>query len=233
MAETEQMNNWYREYKEKQLDREIKKCKAFSIVSGTVATLSSLVVAGNIIVGNGLEILQVGGTTAAMVAYLIGYSRQKSISEKELKELRESVPTPKSFARERLITLKHELEKNQAWLGMDYLVAGSFYASTLGHILEIVSMPGQPQMITGIVGAALSALVGTLYLGLSKTHRQKIKNNPTETASLERLIELEEKNKEQKESMPKLINAEGTIEVDAQIEEQPKMLQLEESSIKK
>lgn len=231
MAETEQTNNWYREYKEKQLDRDIKKCKAFAIVSGTVAALSSLVVAGNIAIGNGLEVLQVGGTTAAMVSYLIGYSRSKSIYEKEQKELKES--EPKSFARERLASLKHELEINKAWLGMDYLVAGSFYASTLGHILEIVSMPGQPQMITGIVAAALSALVGTLYLGLTKTHKKRIKSNPIETASLERLIELEEKNKEQKESMPKLIDAEGTIEVDAHIEDQPKMLQLEEPILKK
>ena len=160
MAETEQMNNWYREYKEKQLDRDIKKCKTFAIASGAVAALSSLVVAGDIAIGNGLEVLQVGGTTAAMASYLIGYSKLKSIYEKEQKDLKET--EPKIFARERLATLKSELEINKTWLGMDYLVAGSFYTSALGHILEIVSMPGQPQMITGIVGAALSALVGTL-----------------------------------------------------------------------
>lgn len=223
MAETEQMNNWYREYKEKQLDRDIKKCKTFAIVSGTVAALSSLVVAGDIAIGNGLEVLQVGGTTAAMASYLIGYSKLKSIYEKEQKDLKET--EPKSFARARLATLKSELEINKTWLGMDYLVAGSFYTSALGHILEIVSMPGQPQMITGIVGAALSALVGTLYLGLTKTHKKNIKSNPVETTSLERLIELEEKNKEPKTSMPELIVADGVIEVDTQIEDQPQILQ--------
>lgn len=233
MANTEQTSNWYREYKENQLEREIKKCKAFSIVSGTVATLSSLVVAGNIALGNGLEVLQIGGTTAAMVACLFGYSRQKSIYKKELKELKESELAPKSFARERLATLKSELEINKTWLGLDYLAAGSFFTSALGHIIEILTIPGQPQMISGIIGAALSALVGTLYLRLSKTHRQRIMNNPAETAGLEILIELEEKNKEQKESTPKLIDAEGAIEVDAYIEDQPKMLQLEEPILKK
>ena len=223
MAETEQMNNWYREYKEKQLDRDIKKCKTFAIASGTVAALSSLVVAGDIAIGNGLEVLQVGGTTAAMASYLIGYSKLKSIYEKEQKDLKET--EPKSFARARLATLKSELEINKTWLGMDYLVAGSFYTSALGHILEIVSMPGEPQMITGIVGAALSALVGTLYLGLTKTHKKNIKSNPVETTSLERLIELEEKNKEPKTSMPELIVADGVIEVDTQIEDQPQILQ--------
>ena len=138
MAETEQTNNWYRDYKEKQLDIDIKKCKTFAIVSGTVAALSSLVVAGNIAIGNGLEVLQVGGTTAAMVSYLIGYSRQKSIYEKEQKELKES--EPKSFARERLASLKHDLEINQALLGMDYLVAVALKLRSVGtRIVRILS----------------------------------------------------------------------------------------------
>ena len=233
MADTGKMGNLYREYKEEQLERDIKRCKTFAVVTGTIATLSSLVVAGNIALGNGLEVLQAGGTTAAMAACSFGYSRQKSIYKKELKELKDSEQAPKSFARERLATLKSELKINQTWLGMDCLVAGSFYTSALGHILEIISMPGQPQMITGIVGAALSALAGTMYLDLLKNHRQVIKSNLAETASLEKLIELEEQKKSQNASMPELIVADGVIEVDIQIEDQPKILQLEQSSFMK
>ena len=70
-----QNKDWYTNYKEEQLNRDIKRCNAFAVTSGAVSTLSALVVAGNIEVGNGLEALQVGGATAALFSYLICYSQ--------------------------------------------------------------------------------------------------------------------------------------------------------------
>lgn len=79
-----QNKDWYTNYKEEQLNRDIRRCNAFAITSGAVSTLSALAVAGNIVVGNGLEALQVGGATAAMFTYLISYSQMGDTYKKEL-----------------------------------------------------------------------------------------------------------------------------------------------------
>ena len=85
-----QNKDWYTNYKEEQLNRDIKRCKAFAVTSGAVSTLSALVVAGNIVVGNGLEALQVGGATAALFSYLISYSQMGDTYKKELKYIQET-----------------------------------------------------------------------------------------------------------------------------------------------
>ena len=79
----------------KRLQNDIKRCNVFATVSGVVATLSSLVVAGNIVTGNGLEALQVGGSTAAMAAYVLCYSKMSNTykEEQRLESLKYAVKT--------------------------------------------------------------------------------------------------------------------------------------------
>ena len=192
MEEQKTMKEWYIEYKEKQLEKDIKRCNTFAIVTSTVASLSALVMAGNIAIGNELEVLQLGGTTAAMLAYTISYANMESIYKKEQKNFKERIANPKSFAKTRLEELKYELSILKAQLSMDYMVAGGFYATTLGHLIELISIPEPPQMIANITGSALSALVGTLYLYLSKSHRIDKKGKQLEIDGLEIIEKFED-----------------------------------------
>lgn len=230
--ETQNIKDWYSDYKEKKLEKDIKRCKTFAVVSGAVASLSALVVAGNVVLGNGLEALQVGGTTAAMFGYLIGYSQMEGIYKREQKSFSDRQAKKPSFVKDRLETLKYQLEVYKSSLGMEYLVAGSFYISSFAHIIELLSMPSATEMVTSITGAALAALVGTLYIALIKSHRNSIKIAETEKANLEEIYELEEMSKK---PIPELIENDSKLELEAPKEETevPKILRLEEISKKK
>lgn len=225
-----QNKDWYTNYKEEQLNRDIKRCKAFAVTSGAVSALSALVVAGNIVVGNGLEALQVGGATAAMFAYLISYSQMESTYKKELKYVQERKPNQGFSIKDKLESLRTQLEINKTQLNMEYLVSGSFYASSLGHVLELLTIPDAPQMIACATGAALSALVATLNLLFSKRQKMYIAIKQKDLEQLEAEQELDEASKE---PIPELIEQQGTLELEAPKEEQPKILQLEEIPKKK
>lgn len=222
--------DWYIEYKEKQLEKDIKRCNTFAVVSGAVASLSALVVAGNVVVGNGLEVLQVGGSTAAMFGYLLTYTQLGNIYKKEQKDFPERTKNPQGFVKDRLAVLRHQLEIVKTQLSMDYLVAGSFYASTLGHVIELLTIPDAPQMVSNITGAALSALVATLYLKISKTHRINAKVKESEIEGLEAIEQLEE---EAKKPIPELIEREEVLELTAPQEEQQEQILILENIPKK
>ena len=226
-----QNKDWYTNYKEEQLNRDIKRCNAFAVTSGAVSTLSALVVAGNIVVGNGLEALQVGGATAAMFTYLISYSQMGSAYKKELKYIQERQSNQGLSIKDKLESLRTQLEINKTQLNMEYLVSGSFYASALGHVLELLTIPDAPQMIACVTGAVLSALVATLNLLFTK--RQK-SYNTLKQQDLERLEAEQELDEASKEPIPELIEQQGTLELEApKVLEEPKILQLEEIPKKK
>lgn len=225
-----QNKDWYTNYKEEQLNRDIKRCNAFATVSGAVATLSSLIVAGNIVVGNGLEALQVGGATAAMAAYVLCYSQMGETYKKELKYVQERKTAQGYSIKDKLESLRTQLEINKTQLNMEYLVSGSFYATTLGHLIELLTIPEAPQMIACVTGAALSALVATLNLLFSKRQKMYIALKQNDLEKLEAEQELDEASKQ---PIPELIEQQGTLELEAPTEEAPKILQLEEISKKK
>lgn len=226
-----QNKDWYTNYKEEQLNRDIKRCNAFAVTSGAVSTLSALVVAGNIVVGNGLEALQVGGATAAMFAYLISYSQMGSTYKKELKYIQERQPNQGYSIKDKLESLRTQLEINKTQLNMEYLVSGSFYASTLGHVLELLTIPDAPQMIACATGAALASLVATLNLLFTKRQKTYIALKQNDLEQLEAEQELDEASKE---PIPELIEQQGTLELEAPKGlEEPKILQLEEIPKKK
>lgn len=226
-----QNKDWYTNYKEEQLNRDIKRCNAFAVTSGAVSTLSALVVAGNIVVGNGLEALQVGGATAAMFTYLISYSQMGSAYKKELKYIQERQPNQGLSIKDKLESLRTQLEINKTQLNMEYLVSGSFYASALGHVIELLTIPDASQMIACVTGAALSALVATLNLLFTKRQKTYITLKQNDLERLEAEQELDEASKE---PIPELIEQQGTLELEApKVLEEPKILQLEEIPKKK
>lgn len=226
-----QNKDWYTNYKEEQLNRDIKRCKAFAVTSGVVSTLSALVVAGNIVIGNGLEALQVGGATAALFSYLISYSQMGDTYKKELKYIQERQPNQGYTIKDKLEALRTQLEINKTQLTMQYLASGSFYASALGHVLELLTIPDAPQMIACVTGAALSALVATLNLVYSKKQKTYIALKENDIEQLEAEQKLEE---ESKQPIPELIEQEGVLELEAPTEEEtPKILQLEDIPKKK
>ena len=231
MEEKEQIKDWYTEYKEKKLERDIKRCKAFAITSGAVSTLSALVVAGNIVVGNGLEALQVGGATAALFSYLICYSQMGDTYKKELKYIQERQPNQGYTIKDKLEALRTQLEINKTQLNMEYLVSGSFYASALGHVIELLTIPDAPQMIACVTGAALASLEATLNLLFSKKQKTYIALKQNDLEQLESEQELEE---ESKQTIPELVEPQDALVVETPTEEeQPKILKLEEVPKKK
>ena len=226
-----QNKDWYTNYKEEQLNRDIKRCNAFAVTSGAVSTLSALVVAGNIVVGNGLEALQVGGATAALFSYLICYSQMGETYKKELKYIQERKTNQGYSIKDKLEALKTQLEINKTHLNMEYLVSGSFYASALGHVIELLTIPDASQMIACVTGAALASLVATLNLLFSKRQKMYIALKQNELERLEAEQELDEASKE---PIPELIEQQGTLELEAPTEEeQLKILQLEDIPKKK
>ena len=226
-----QNKDWYTNYKEEQLNRDIKRCNAFAVTSGAVSTLSALVVAGNIVVGNGLEALQVGGATAALFSYLICYSQMGETYKKELKYIQERKTNQGYSIKDKLEELKTQLEINKTHLNMEYLVSGSFYASALGHVIELLTIPDASQMIACVTGAALASLVATLNLLFSKRQKMYIALKQNELERLEAEQELDEASKE---PIPELIEQQGTLELEAPTEEeQLKILQLEDIPKKK
>lgn len=187
-----ELRSWYTDYKENKLKNDIKRCNTIAVVSGAVATLSSLVVVGNIALGSGLEALQTGGTMAAMACYVIGNLKMKEAYKKDLTSTLDEKENPRSFLASRLETLKYELEIYKTSLTMDKLVAGGFYLSTLGHILELVNNPTTPAMVISIACAALSGFVATMYVLLTKTHKNLIKRAQEENSKLAEIKELED-----------------------------------------
>ena len=226
-----QNKDWYTNYKEEQLNRDIRRCNAFAITSGAVSTLSALVVAGNIVVGNGLEALQVGGATAALFSYLICYSQMGDTYKKELKSVQERKPNQGYTIKDKLESLRSQLEINKTQLNMEYLVSGSFFASALGHVIELLTIPDAPQMIACVTGAALASLVATLNLVYSKKQKMYIALKQNDLEQLEAEQELEEASKQ---PIPELVEPQDALVVETPIEEEtPKILQLEDIPKKK
>ena len=114
---------------------------------------------------------------------------------------------------------------------MEYLVSGSFFASALGHVIELLTIPDAPQMIACVTGAALASLVATLNLVYSKKQKTYIALKENDIEQLEAEQKLEE---ESKQPIPELIEQEGVLELEAPTEEEtPKILQLEDIPKKK
>lgn len=221
--ETQNLKNWYTDYKKELLDKDIKRCGTYATISGAVAALSSLIVAGNLVVGNNIEALQVGGATAAMFAYTICYSKMSDTYKTEKNSLEENIE--KSPIKQRLETLKYQLEIAETQLGLNYLVGGSFLVSAIAHVIELLSMPSAPEIVSNVTCATLGALVGTLNLMITKRQKTRIQSNKEETASLEQADELDEMSKK---PILELVEPQEALEVDVKIEEEhPNILRLE------
>lgn len=226
---TQELKDSYKEYKSKRIENDIKRCGAFAVTSGVLASLSALVVAGNIVVGNNLEAFQVGGAAAALFGYALCYSKMGDTYKKEKKSFEEQ-PQQTSFLKERLETLKYQLEIAETQLSLNYLVGGSFIASSIAHVIELISMPSAPEIIGNITCATLGAVVGTLNLLMVKKQKFRITANQEETTCLEEAYKLEEMCKQ---PIPELVEPQEQLVLEAPTEEEPKILQLEEITKKK
>ena len=225
-----QMKNDYKEYKTQRIEKDIKRCGAFATTSGALASLSALVVAGNILLGNGLEAIQVGGTTVALFAYELCYSKMGDTYKKEKKSFEEQ-PQQTSFLKERLETLKYQLEIAETQLSLNYLVGGSFIFSSVAHVIELISMPSSPEIIGNITCATLGALVGILNLMMTKRQKFRITAHKEETTCLEEAYKLEQMSKE---PIPELVEPQEQLVLEVSTEEEtPKTLILEEIPKKK
>lgn len=164
------------------------KSKTFATIAGTVASISSIVVAGNILLGNGLEALQVGGTTIAMASYLIGYSKISTIHQKRVNNLQNS---PSDSLKTILEDLKDKLETYKTAITMDQIVGGAFYVSTIGHLIELLTIKDMPSVVTNIALGTLAALVGTLHIFRAKNYQQQSQLTNDKIECLEELQECE------------------------------------------
>lgn len=227
---TQEIKDYYKEYKNKRIENDIKRCGAFSVTSGVLASLSALVIAGNIVVGNNIEAFQVGGAAAALFGYALCYSKMGDTYKKEKKSLEEQ-PQQTSFLKERLETLKYQLEIAETQLSLNYLVGGSFIASSIAHVIELISMPSAPEIIGNITCATLGAVVGTLNLLMVKKQKFRITAHKEETTCLEEAYKLE---KASKQPIPELVEPQDALIVETPTEEEPpRILQLEDIPKKK
>ncbi len=226
MATPKTIHTWLTEYKaekEKMLESSIKSTNAMSTISGVVATLSALVVAGNLAIGNNLEALQTGGTMAAMAACALSNSSISNSYKDELATLRETNPNSLLTIKQRLETLRYQLERNETMLGMGYLVSGGFMTSALAHIAELLTLPDPANIAANISGAALASLVSIMYIKSIKSYKATIQSNKERISSLEEEQELEELSKK---PIPELIEQEESLAIESSTGEQPKILQL-------
>lgn len=187
MATPKTIHTWLTEYKaekEKMLESSIKSTNAMSTISGVVATLSALVVVGNLAIGNNLEALQTGGTMAAMTACALSNSSISNSYKDELATLRETNPNSLLTIKQRLETLRYQLERNETMLGMGYTIASGFIVTSVAHVLEILEMRDPLNLATGISAAALTAIVSFMYYKLAQNYKSIIKSNKDRIAEL-------------------------------------------------
>ena len=97
----------YNEYRIKQLDRDSQTNKTLATLAGATASLATLVTIGSYVLGNDLIVLQNMGTTAAMIGYVVGYTRKTKFNIREKQRIIDN-QGKENTQKERLIELKEK-----------------------------------------------------------------------------------------------------------------------------
>ncbi len=190
------------DYRMEIIKKDTETSKAIVAFAAGALTLSSLVVVGNIVMNNDVTAFQVGGSTVALAAYTAGYVKTIDLNNKEMLRLKEETAKTKDYIRDRLGTLRYQLEKYNTKRNQSIIVSGGFFASALGSIHQIINQPNPPIVIAGATMAALATIMSLLNLGLVKNYNNLGKISGSEIAALEESQKLEAAAKEFFSSYP-------------------------------
>ncbi len=207
------------------LNRELNNQKTLAIVSGTVVSLSTILIAGSLVFGDGLQAIQTGGTAIAMGGYVYGYNKSKKLINKEL-ELRKELKGIKKI-KDRLEIVKIELEKLNNTKAMASTACTGFLINALAHIAELIMFADSSQYVPSIISILLSGTVAILDGWLIMSQNNKIELKEEEVKAFQQLSDLEDKYVRNASTEP-VINGD-IIEVSAEeplLEESAQVLKL-------
>ncbi len=179
------------------LENEIKMSKPLAIVSGAVASLSALIVAGNLLVNNPVEALQTGGNVVAMAGYAYGYTKAISLTKKQI-DNKKNITNENgiSTVKENLEYLKLELAKLHNTKNMAITASTGFGVTALAHLAEIIMMPSPAAYISSSIGIILAGTVAVLDAWLAIQQNTRIKTKQNEVDTYQKLSDAEDEIKE-------------------------------------
>ncbi len=214
-----QNNNFksFEELRKSMLEQQLKMSKTISISSGAVASLSALIVAGNIVIDNNLGALQTGGTAFALFAMCMCYLKKQEIAKQELEEIDNPKAPSKDVIQDLINKLRGYSEKYELDRNLGALVSSGFFVTAIANIHQIITAPNVGIMATQIALAALASIMSFLNLKLALANQKRFDTNE------EAITKLEESQRELEKHM-KAVSEDAPQTND--IPEEPKVLEL-------
>lgn len=185
----------YNEYRIKQLDRDFQTNKTLATLAGATASLATLVTIGSYVLGNDLIALQNMGTTAAMIGYVVGYTRKNKFNNREKQRIMDN-QGKENTQKERLIELKEKISNIKNNIGMSSTASLGFGLTTLANMAMLAE--GNYMAVGAIL---LSGTVTALDVLLTSKHIKDLKDNKKRLSLLEDIDEVS------KEPIPELIES--------------------------
>ncbi len=185
----------FNEYKIKQLDGDNKTSQTLATLAGTTASLATIITIGNFIVGNELVALQNVGISAAMVGYVVGYTRRIKLNNTEKQRITEN-PDKCNSTKDRLVEMKEKIQHIKNNLGMSTTASIGLGLTTLANM----ALLAEGNNIA--VGAMLlSGTVTALDVLLTSKHIKDLKDKKKRLSLLEDIDEIS------KQPVPELIES--------------------------
>ena len=185
----------FNEYKIKQLDGDNKTSQTLATLAGTTASLATIITIGNFIVGNELVALQNVGISAAMVGYVVGYTRRIKLNNTEKQRITEN-PDKYNSPKDRLVEMKEKIQHIKNNLGMSTTASIGLGLTTLANM----ALLAEGNNIA--VGAMLlSGTVTALDVLLTSKHIKDLKDTKKRLSLLEDIDEIS------KQPIPELIES--------------------------
>ncbi len=185
----------------KMLEEQDKKYKSFAVVAGTTASLSALLIAGNLIFGDGTVSLTCLGSTIAMVSYSIGYLHQIKNNTNELNEFKSMIErkTTDSYVKRNLSLTKHCLENYKISKAMNIGAGTGFSIAALTNFYVACTQDNLSIQASSAISAALAATVAIMDIMYVNRTKQRIDQYEKDVEFYEELSAIEDDIKEGKQ----------------------------------
>lgn len=182
------------------LEEQDKKYKSFAVVAGTTASLSALIIAGNLIFGDGTVSLTCLGSTIAMVSYSIGYLHLIKNNTNELNEFKAMLErkTTDSYVKRNLSLTKHCLENYTISKAMNIGAGTGFSLAALTNLYVACTQNNLSIQVSSAISAALAATVAIMDTMYVQRTKQRINQYEKDVEFYEELSEIEDDIKEGK-----------------------------------
>lgn len=170
--------------------------KTFAITAGASASLSAILVANSLLLGNTSNICCLG-SGLAMVSYAINYLRQIKNNNLEIRTYQEN--TGLSDIKQTLIKLKHQLERSKIYKTSHNMAAGGFLLSAIISIFNLINAESLNQKLSSAIVLTLSSLVSLGDILYNIESKERLEQTSSDIEYYETLSEIEDSIKEGKE----------------------------------